>query len=147
MKWRFLNKKFISWSCTKQIWKALPFFLLNVLLNTKPGEPPESDAIWILHPVSACNLVICSPPRPIINPTILSGTLTSSLCKLLSKLPVLFVDEFCARRAATAAAYFFVKRKTFKYLILRLIWLVQLKCTCAIAAGLIIPCVGDWEFE
>ena len=30
------------------------------------GCPPLSGAIWILQPESACSLVICSPPRPMM---------------------------------------------------------------------------------
>lgn len=36
-----------------------------VSVHTRSGRPPESGAIWILHPDSDCNLLICSPPRPI----------------------------------------------------------------------------------
>uniref|UniRef100_A0A6B0U0V1 Putative secreted protein n=1 Tax=Ixodes ricinus TaxID=34613 RepID=A0A6B0U0V1_IXORI len=42
------------------------------------GWPPQSGAICILQPDSACRRLICSPPRPMIRPTILSGTLHSS---------------------------------------------------------------------
>ena len=37
--------------------------------------PPASGDIWILQLVSAWRRLICSPPRPMIKPTILSGTL------------------------------------------------------------------------
>lgn len=36
-----------------------------VSVQTRSGSPPLSGAICILHPVSLCNLVICSPPLPI----------------------------------------------------------------------------------
>lgn len=36
-----------------------------VRVQMRSGRPPLSGAICILHPVSLCNLVICSPPRPI----------------------------------------------------------------------------------
>ena len=42
------------------------------------GIPWLSWDIWILQPLSACSLVICSPPRPMIRPTMLSGTITWS---------------------------------------------------------------------
>lgn len=34
--------------------------------------PPLSEANWILQPVSDCNRIICSPPRPIteMNPQV-----------------------------------------------------------------------------
>ena len=36
-----------------------------VRVQIRSGRPPLSCAICILHPVSLCNLVICSPPLPI----------------------------------------------------------------------------------
>ena len=42
------------------------------------GIPWLSWDIWILQPLSAWSRVICSPPRPMIRPTMLSGTITWS---------------------------------------------------------------------
>lgn len=49
-----------------------------LMVHCLSGIPCESGAIWILHPVSFCKRVICSPPLPMIRPTILSGTIMVS---------------------------------------------------------------------
>ena len=45
-----------------------------VKVHILTGWPPLSGAICILQPESCWSRVICSPPLPMIMPTILSGT-------------------------------------------------------------------------